>query len=101
MLREIDKRKLCRMYFVILFILRFRICVSDMGDKTTKTVYVLDNDGKAARLSEQHEVLKDAMGGLVFAPITSRVLDCAFRLWNSSWYVCGPPRGARSGCNRS
>jgi hypothetical protein len=40
-----------------------------MTDKITKTEYVLDNDEEASRLAKQHDVIKDAMGGLILAPI--------------------------------
>jgi hypothetical protein len=40
-----------------------------MTDKITKTEYVLDNDEEASRFAKQHDMIKDAMDGLILAPI--------------------------------
>jgi hypothetical protein len=50
---------------------------------TTEQIdYFLESDDKISRLSNQHHVIKDEMGGLVFAPVDLsarplRILDSA------------------------
>lgn len=49
---------------------------------TGQTEYVLESEDEISRLANQHDVIKDEMGGLVFAPINLttaplRILDSA------------------------
>ena len=58
-------------------------CALTMAQNAEKAEYILDTDEEIKRLTAQHEVMKDAMGGLLLAPleITStarmRILDSA------------------------
>lgn len=53
-----------------------------MASKSNDTGYFLASDDEISRLSNQHNVIKDAMGGLLLAPIDLsakplRILDSA------------------------
>lgn len=53
-----------------------------MAVKPDRSEYILASDEEIARLSNQHEVIKDAMGGLLLIPInlsvqSIRILDSA------------------------
>ncbi|KAL9119450.1 MAG: hypothetical protein Q9187_003997 [Circinaria calcarea] len=53
-----------------------------MAEDGKKTDYILESDDEMGRLSSQHEVIKDAMGGLLLVPVDLaaaplRILDSA------------------------
>jgi hypothetical protein len=61
-----------------------------MALKPGPTDYIMASDEEIARLSSQHEVFKDAMGGLLLAPIdlsakSLRILDSATADGMSLW----------------
>lgn len=63
-----------------------------MAPDAKDTEYILDNEEEMGRLSNQHAVIKDAMGGLLLMPVDLskaplRILDSATADGRSTPYL--------------